>query len=278
MFPSHDRGDLNLINSGSSITFNQDNRYGLSRILSDSTAFQGADIPQILTNTSGLGGIPGDISIVSGNINTINSTVNEISGNLTVVSGDVDAILVDTADMQPKLGTISNLGGGTTIGDNLNDIAGGGFTSGNDSLSAIRDRGDAAWITSTLSTGDINTALTTEHGSGDWTTGAGGSGDATAANQTTIISHLTGIKGIGFVTTDDSLEAIRNRGDVAWTGDAGLGDDILVISGNLNTTNSTLSGIQGDLTVISGNIDTVDNNVDSILVDTSTDGVKLNAT
>jgi len=42
-------------------------------------------------------------------------------------------------------------------------------------------------------------------------------GDATAANQTTIINHLTGIKGATFDTSTDSLEAIRNRGDSAWT-------------------------------------------------------------
>lgn len=47
-------------------------------------------------------------------------------------------------------------------------------------------------------------------------TGGGGGGDATLANQTTIIGHLTDIKGSGFVEADDSLEAIRNRGDVAW--------------------------------------------------------------
>lgn len=35
---------------------------------------------------------------------------------------DMDAILADTADMQPKLGTITDLGSGTTIGANLADI------------------------------------------------------------------------------------------------------------------------------------------------------------
>lgn len=45
--------------------------------------------------------------------------------------------------------------------------------------------------------------------------GGGGSGDATAANQTTIINHLTDIKGPTWTTTD-SLEAIRDRGDIAW--------------------------------------------------------------
>jgi len=46
--------------------------------------------------------------------------------------------------------------------------------------------------------------------------GGGGGGDATEANQTTIIGHLTDIKGATWASTD-SLEAIRDRGDAAWT-------------------------------------------------------------
>lgn len=42
--------------------------------------------------------------------------------NVSALATNVDAILTDTADMQPKLGTISNLGGGATIGANLSDI------------------------------------------------------------------------------------------------------------------------------------------------------------
>jgi hypothetical protein len=34
----------------------------------------------------------------------------------------LDAILEDTADVQPKLGTITNMGSGATVGDNLKDI------------------------------------------------------------------------------------------------------------------------------------------------------------
>lgn len=45
---------------------------------------------------------------------------------------------------------------------------------------------------------------------------SGGGGDATASNQSTIITHLTDIKGSGFASTD-TLEAIRDRGDSAWT-------------------------------------------------------------
>jgi len=50
---------------------------------------------------------------------------------------------------------------------------------------------------------------------------SGTGGDATAASQTAIIGHLTGMKGGTWLETTDSLEAIRNRGDVAWTTGAG---------------------------------------------------------
>ena len=61
----------------------------------------------------------------------------------------------------------------------------GSFDRDSDSLEAIRNRGDVAWIT-----------------------GGGGGGDATAANQTTIINHLTDVKGTGFIKDTHSLKQI----------------------------------------------------------------------
>lgn len=52
---------------------------------------------------------------------------------------------------------------------------------------------------------------------------ASGAGDATAANQTTIISHLTSIKGATFSEDTDQLEDLRDRGDAAWTTGSGTG-------------------------------------------------------
>lgn len=55
-------------------------------------------------------------------------------------------------------------------------------------------------------------------------------GDATAANQTTIINHLTDVKGGTFNGSTDSLEAIRDRGDAAWiTGGGGGITDMIHI-------------------------------------------------
>lgn len=58
-------------------------------------------------------------------------------------------------------------------------------------------------------------------------------GDATSANQTTIINHLTSIKdnnaGADFDSSTDSLEAIRNRGDAAWVTGGGLSGSNAII-------------------------------------------------
>jgi len=55
---------------------------------------------------------------------------------------------------------------------------------------------------------------------------SGTGGDASEAKQDTIIAHLTDVKGGTFAGATDSLEALRNRGDAAWTtgeGAAGAG-------------------------------------------------------
>jgi hypothetical protein len=60
-------------------------------------------------------------------------------------------------------------------------------------------------------------------------------GDASLANQTIIINHLTDIKGATFASATDSLEAIRDRGDVAWiTGGGGGGSSTVIITVQLS--------------------------------------------
>lgn len=77
-----------------------------------------------------------------------------------------------------------------------------------------------------------------------------GGGDATSANQTTIIGHLTDIKGGTFSGTTDSLEAIRDRGDAAWTTGAGGTPPQLLQS----TTIATLAS-QTSFTLTAGSAD-----------------------
>jgi hypothetical protein len=69
-------------------------------------------------------------------------------------------------------------------------------------------------------------ALIEDSGGDQYTTKAlsqapsGSGGDATEAKQDTMIASLAAAKGSGFVEATDSQEAIRNRGDAAWTGTA----------------------------------------------------------
>lgn len=69
---------------------------------------------------------------------------------------DLAAILADTANMQPKLGGITGSGDNTLLGyikallnkaANTPSDIGGTFDPAADSVEAIRDRGDAAWLT-----------------------------------------------------------------------------------------------------------------------------------
>lgn len=53
------------------------------------------------------------------------------------LGGFIEAILDDTSDMQPKIGTPANLGGGATLAGNASDIAGPDFVSATEGLSAI---------------------------------------------------------------------------------------------------------------------------------------------
>lgn len=93
--------------------------------------------------------------------------------------------------------------------------------------------------------------------------GGGGGGDATAANQTTILAHLTDIKGATWASTD-SLENIRNEA-VTAQGDI---TSILADTGALDTTSefrtfltgadaalareATVATAQADLDILTG--------------------------
>ena len=136
----------------------------------------------------------------------------------------------------------------------LADYRATGFSTHGDPTSAIETYGDTKWTTATgfntvvpdaagvaPTTTEIKDALeingskldhiweTTEDDAGvrRFTANAleeapsGTGGDATAASQTAIIGHLTGMKGGTWLETTDSLEAIRDRGDTAWLTGAG---------------------------------------------------------
>lgn len=84
-------------------------------------------------------------------------TISDAGGlDLDGLNTNVNDIETDTADMQPKLGTYSDLGSGATLSGNLEDMRDDGtaaFSRTTDSLQALRDRGDAAWTTGSAGSG-----------------------------------------------------------------------------------------------------------------------------
>lgn len=138
-----------------------------------------------------------------------NST--QLADILSVVSGIVSSV-----------GTVTDLGGGATLGANLLDVAGATFDTATDSLEAIRDRGDAAWTTatgfSTHSSADVADAVWDEAISGHL--GAGSTGEAlanatapTAAAVADAVwdEALSGHLGAG--STGEALNAAGGAGD-----------------------------------------------------------------
>lgn len=124
------------------------------RIVSATRGLAGTALPDAAADAAG--GLP--ISDAGGlDLDALNTAVAAIlddtdliddgTSGLAKIATDVAAILVDTADIQPKLGTINDLGNGATVGDNLQDLAGATFDTSTDSQEAIRNRGDAAWTT-----------------------------------------------------------------------------------------------------------------------------------
>ena len=89
----------------------------------------------------------------------------------------------------------------------LTAMKGATFSGSTDSLEAIRDRGDAAWITAT------GFATPTNITAGVITTVTNLTNLPAAA---ALEATLTAMKGATFDTATDSLEALRNRGDAAW--------------------------------------------------------------
>ena len=109
--------------------------------------------------------------------------------------------------------------------------------------------------------------------------GGGGGGDATAANQTTIINHLTDIKGTTWDSTN-SLEAIHD--DQAAQNDldaAGVRSAVGLASANLDTQLSTIDtvvdGIQTDLDNGTDGLGAIKAAVDGVQtdLDNGTDGL-----
>ena len=128
----------------------------------------------------------------------------------------------------------------------LASIKGAGFVEATDSLEAIRDRGDAAWVTATGFATENPPSQNLDDYKAD-------------VSSLALEATLASIKGAGFVEATDSLEAIRDRGDAAWvTGGGGAAPTAEEIREEIEGAGHMLAAVKSD-------IETHDINIKAIL-------------
>jgi hypothetical protein len=181
-----------------------------------------------------------DVSLtgaVSGSIySDINDNIDATETKVDTIDSVVDAILVDTADMQPRVNAIE-VDTGTTIPNQisgLNDI----------SLAGVNAEVDTA-----LSDINLDHLLKVAVSPSEVTPGS-------------VIAEMTGKYGDygTFDYTTDSLEALGIK-----TGDIKAVTDNIPDGGSLSTINGNINDIETLLGTVDGKVDIVDSNVDIII-------------
>ncbi|MCK5606582.1 hypothetical protein KAR91_32070, partial [Candidatus Pacearchaeota archaeon] len=114
----------------------------------------GADINAILADTNELQGNQGDWATATGFATPTNIT----AGTITTVSGNVDgavgSVTADVAtDSASRTASKADVSGLATTAS-LDEAKGATFVTGTDSLEAVRNRGDTAWLTGNTTTPD----------------------------------------------------------------------------------------------------------------------------
>lgn len=250
----------------------------------------------------------GEAGIDWANVGSPTTTLN-LSGTTIKTATDVET---DTADIQSRIGTPSDLGGGASLAANNTDMAGATFSSTTDSQEALRNRGDSAWITatgfSTHSAADVwsvaTRVLTANTNLNDPTAAAiadavwdealsghlsaGSTGEALNAAGaagdpwTTSLPGAYGAGSAGYIignninapiaTVDTVVDAIKAVTDLLP--DAGALSSLATASA-LATVDTVVDAIKvvTDALPDSGALTTITNNVAAILADTGTDGV-----
>ncbi len=79
------------------------------------------------------------VDTVTTNVDLVTAAAVNTAVEAGQVGSDTGNILTDTGDMQPKFGTMVDLGSGAFIGSNLSNLAGPTFASGTDSQENIRN-------------------------------------------------------------------------------------------------------------------------------------------
>ncbi len=261
------------------------------------------------TNTLGLlklmvsktGALPvwTEAQVLTANVYDTLFSTDQLDVNVTNVAGtsqtgndngaDINAILVDTADMQPRVAAIE-VDTGTTLDGKINTIDTNVDSILVDTNELQTNQGN--WLTatgfSTHSAADV-WAVTTRTLSSFGTliadiwanvtrtiTGTVVTDSASRTASKADVSSLAleasidELKGSGFVESTDSNEAIRNRGDAAWTtGAGGSSPTVEQIRTEMDDNSSKLADIVADtnelqLDDIPTRLTTIDGNIASI--------------
>ena len=215
-----------------------------------------------------------DDKLPSGTISDFDEASNKVTlAEVTHTNAVIPTVSVltghtaQTGDSFAKLGTISNLGGGATIGANLSDMAGATFSTGTDSQEAIRDRGDAAWTTGAGGSDRLLMVDTTIASLSSQTsfTLTSGSGDDDAYNNCTIVIEDAATatqKAVGLISDyTGSTKTVTLKYDPSIFTMATTDKIYILAEGSLKTTaaNRQLNvGASGSVVLV----DTVTTNVD----------------
>jgi len=204
----------------------------------------GADINAILVDTDDLQGNQGDWLTATGFATSGALTTHD--GKLDTVDGIVDNILVDT---------------GTTLPAQLDSMSGGTFDTATDSLEAIRDRGDAAWVTGAGGSSPTVEQIRTEMDdnstqlaaivadTGEIGTAGAGLTNINLPNQTMdIVGNITGnLSGsVGSVTADvttDSASRTASQADVSDIPTVAEFNARTLVSADYVVTSDTIAGV-----------------------------------
>lgn len=216
-------------------------------------------------------GVRSAVGLASANLDTQFSNLNDLdaagvrsavglaSANLDTQLGDIDS---DTSTLVSRI--TSNLFTGitslanwlrlmarsdaaivtdaATAASEINDDLGSGagdYSSAADSLEAISDSGGGG-----LTQQQVRDAMKLAPTAGSPASGSVDDhlDDILTDTGTTLDGKLDDIQGATFDTSTDSLEAIRNRGDAAWTtGAGGSASDVTVVVVTADLTGSTLN-------------------------------------
>ena len=265
----------------------------------------------------GLNTTVGTINTTTGTINTttgtINTTTNTINTNLTTVDGIVDNILLDTNSLNstkiPDTISLANINAqvdsaietynldhlmsaaaaNTDVADNSviaklvsssSTADWDDFANTTDSLQAIRDRGDASWVTG-------STGLTPASIRAEIDANSTKLADILEDTGTTIPAQITGLNDFDPATdTVVNVTNCANNADMRGTDNAALAtavtgiatnvtsileDTATTIPATITTLQTTANNIRTDTNVdLPATLSTIDSVVDNILIDTGT--------